>query len=677
MSHELDGLESLDDLVQLLREASPPPELLEEAKEATLERAAPRPGPTGPATLTHLGVAAIALGLAVAVHPGPGARVLPKAFEPGLGDAAAAWVDEGTPPDEGRSARAQEAARAGPEARAGGGAATAPAVAATRSPERGAERAAASGGGRKPGGAIARPSAPGLPFDLDLAPVPVVEAGPSAPSAEMADALRDYAAERYRPAATKLQEIVEGRTDDAPDRVAQAEFFLAKCLFHLGLYHAAAAAFDEVTSRGAEHPWFDESLLWLAMLPEHLPQPRGVIASVGRYDAAQLEALDRDGSRARYHTLLYLLGRARYDERRFDEAIGLLRRVPDDTTHALEARFFEGVSHVRLRHARPALVSFRRVIDAIEAGRTGDHDEPERMRDLAWMSVARLEYSLAMQTRDEERASEQLSAAIAAWRRIPMGSEQWLDSFFEETWALYMADRHARALGHVHALESPYLRERADPEAIVLRAMILFEHCQWDAVEHDVRRFHERYDPMLAAAERAQRMADTHENAFRMLVAVRRGRSRVPRAIVPALRDAYGDRELSRQLAQVRSIDAESDRLDAMGSDFAGASVGTRVSADLAIQRALEVDRAGELARARTRRLAEELRERMRQMDTVELELATARRAELSRPNPLPMGPPEGGRVYAVQGDQLWPWDGEWWPDEIPFYFQEIESRCR
>ena len=82
------------------------------------------------------------------------------------------------------------------------------------------------------------------------------------------------------------------------------------------------------------------------------------------------------------------------------------------------------------------------------------------------------------------------------------------------------------------------------------------------------------------------------------------------------------------------------------------------------------------LARARIARLVEALRERMTQMDTIELELSTQRRMELERPNPAPMEPPTGGRIVAVQGDQVWPWDGEWWRDELPFYLQEIDNRC-
>ena len=223
-----------------------------------------------------------------------------------------------------------------------------------------------------------------------IGPPPVIaapEAGP--PSAAHADALRAYTQERYAEAAAGFAHVLEGGTGDAPSRLAQAELFLAKSLYHLGLYHASAAAFDELTRRGAEHPYFEVSLRWLAMLAERLPEPSDVILAVGRYDAAQLAQLDTPETRAHYAHLTYLLGRARYGEGRLEEAVRLLRRVPERSRHGLEARFFEGVSHVRLRRARPALAAFRRVVDAVRAGRTGCHPEPDRMLDLSWLRTAR------------------------------------------------------------------------------------------------------------------------------------------------------------------------------------------------------------------------------------------------------------------------------------------------
>jgi hypothetical protein len=190
-------------------------------------------------------------------------------------------------------------------------------------------------------------------------------------SADLAGALRDYAAERYPSACVALSHVVEGGSSDSRARVAEAEFFLAKCLYHIGLYHASAAAFDEISRRGESHPYFGASLRWFALLADRIPEQSELLEAVGRYGAEDLEALDTPSTRAIHQRLTYLLGRSRYEEGRHAEAARLLSRVPDGTRWALHARFFQGVSHVRMHRARPALSAFRRVIDSVRAGRTG------------------------------------------------------------------------------------------------------------------------------------------------------------------------------------------------------------------------------------------------------------------------------------------------------------------
>ena len=36
----------------------------------------------------------------------------------------------------------------------------------------------------------------------------------------------------------------------------------------------------------------------------------------------------------------------------------------------------------------------------------------------------------------------------------------------------------------------------------------------------------------------------------------------------------------------------------------------------------------------------------------------------------------EGGPIVGLSGGQLWPFDGEFWPDELPRYRQSIANRC-
>jgi hypothetical protein len=493
------------------------------------------------------------------------------------------------------------------------------------------------------------------------------------PSRELTRARSEYAAGRCANAAAGFARVADGTTGDGASDHAQAQFFLAKCLYQLGLYHASAAEFDAIARAGEEHPFFRASLPSLAMLADRVPEDSVILTSIAHYRPEQIEQLDAPAARDVHAHLAYLLGRARYETGNDVDAVALLSRVPDGTRWALPARFYEGVSHVRLHRAQPALVAFRRVIEAVDTNRTGGRRDGVHLRELAWMSIARLSYSLAMERRGDGRASELLTRAVDAWRHIPPHSEYWVDAFFEETWALYMARDYAHALGHVHALDSPYLRERADPEAGAIRAMIFYEHCQWDATDEALSRFHRRYDPILRSVRSTERLVSSNENAFRMMLALRAGRSRVPLRARGIVRAALSDRELERYVEDVSAIGREQHRLASLGGPIAESD---RIASMLALAQSMAIDRAGQLATERVHRLNNELSERITRMDTIEVELARQRRLELTRPNHNPMAPRDGGQVWAVQGGERWPFNGEWWPDEIPYFVQDVRNRC-
>ncbi len=519
------------------------------------------------------------------------------------------------------------------------------------------------------------PAAERRPAEPPRAELAIAPAGPIAARAGASrERLAALVARDPARAVTALQPVVDGATDDPPAAVAEAELMLAKALYGLGLYHASGDAFARIAERPT-HPYFEPSLTWLAMLAARLPDPWIALEGIERYDDAQRARLAGEGDRVDLPALRLQLGRHRYQAGALEAAIGALAGVPDRAASGLEARLLEGAAYVRLRRAEPAERAFRRALAATE----GPHPSPEaaRLRTLAWLSLARLAYTRAMRDPVSPRSAARLREAMDAWGHVPVASPRFAEAFLEESWALYVAGQPARALGHLHALEAPRLRARADPEALVLRAIIQLEHCQWAAAERAVIELHARYGPVLEGGEVALRHARTNEDAFRLLAAVRAGRSRAPRAVRPRLRDALGDRELTRRLEGARAIAEERRRLAGLSLEAPlEAGIAARLDGRLGTLEAGAIDRVGERTRAQLRAMVDDLRERISRMDTVEIELSTATRRALGRPPGPPMGPPEGGPIVAVQGGQRWPFEGEFWPDELPHYEQRIESRC-
>ncbi|MEQ9649164.1 MAG: tetratricopeptide repeat protein, partial [Sandaracinaceae bacterium] len=318
-----------------------------------------------------------------------------------------------------------------------------------------------------------RASAQDMVFSVEETGQPPAPPAEGPPSEALANALRLYQQERYMEASVQFQRVVEGETQDAPANVQKAQFFLGKALYHLRFYQSALAIFDEITQQGQGHNYFGQTLQWLAQLATQLPEPAGIIEKVGRYGVDELEQFNTAESADLYNQLIYLMGRHKYNQGEFEEAIRLFQGVDRQSDHYVYGRFFEGIAHVRTRRAQPAIQAFRAIIEAIDEGVTGVEDT-QRMDDLAWLSLARVYYTAAnrtdAETGDRTIDGTLLGNAVVAWNNIGTGSEYWLDALFEESWAFFLADEYSRAMGNIHTLFSPYFEDAYYPEALVHNA---------------------------------------------------------------------------------------------------------------------------------------------------------------------------------------------------------------
>ncbi len=530
--------------------------------------------------------------------------------------------------------------------------------------------------------AVPAANAQDMVFTVEDTGAPAAPPAEGPPSEALANALRLYQQERYMEASVQFQRVVGGETDDAPANVQKAQFFLGKALYHLRYYQSALAIFDEITQQGQGHLYFGQTLQWLAQLASQLPEPAGIIERVGRYGTDQLEQFNTAESRDLYNQLLFLMGRFKYNQGEFEEAISLFQRVDRQSRFYVNSKFFEGISQVRLRRASPAVESFRAIIEAIDQGVEGVEDT-QRMRNLAWISLARVYYTAANRTDPEtgERAIDGrlLGNAVEAWNHVGQDSEYWLDALFEESWAFFLADEYARAMGNVHTLFSPYFDDAYYPEALVLKAVVFFSACQVDNANAMVAQFHERYDPV--ATELNQTLDQFQDNLqfFEFLQRVRAGQATMSPRIRGVVSSALSDRTLLRNLEYVRLLDSEQARLDGSPAEFKNSGLGARILQDIALARSFAVDQTGDLARARYNRLVDELNELMTQVDTVELEIVTYRRGLLTaeaQQQMTELARSGGLQVNVDEEHQMWPFDGEYWRDELGFYRQQVTSQC-
>jgi hypothetical protein len=494
------------------------------------------------------------------------------------------------------------------------------------------------------------------------------------PSKRLAEALSAFESRKYADAAVGFERVSAGKSKDGRGNRQHAQFLLGQSLYQMKYYQSALTVFDDIS---AEDLYFSETVEWLGLLASKLPESSGIIEKVGRYGIGALEEFKEKNS-ALYNQLLYLMGRHLYSQASFRQAIDVFQEVDSRSAQYTYAKFFEGISFIRMRQARPAIASFRSILEAIDAGDVDGVDEG-RMRNLAWISLARVYYTAANQAKGGQIDGTLLGQSVESWTKVEQASEYWLDSLFESSWAFFLADEYSRALGNVHTLYSPYFEDSFYPEALVLKAVTFFVNCQVDNAEATVAQYHDRYDPVKQELDAVLRKHQDNADFFEFLKKVRADQADLSPRVRPIVSTALSDRTVLQHLEYVAILDQEEARLGKSGENFQGSPVGEKILEDVSLARAFAVDQAGDLARGRYQRLIRELRDLSNQVDTVELEIATFRRGQIDQELQQQMSlakKSKGGDVNVDEEHQLWPFNGEWWRDELGFYRQQVTNLC-
>jgi hypothetical protein len=278
---------------------------------------------------------------------------------------------------------------------------------------------------------------------------------------------------------------------------------------------------------------------------------------------------------------------------------------------------------------------------------------------------------------------KKLSAAVKYWNRVDVASEYWLDALFEGSWAYFMAGDYPHALGNIHTLESPYFPNSFYPEAEILKAVIAFTICQYEDATTIVARMKERYEPIRKELDSILDKYKDDESGqafFTFLKEVREGKAKLSTTVKPIVENALSDRQLLRNIEYVKLLDQEAALFKSKNAAFQSSDLGADITDALDLARELAVRNAGTLARDRYTRYLDELNEHLRNAQKILIDIVNAERNKLDEKVAKGQISKEDTDVYGVvtpdEEHVLWPFDGEYWRDELGFFRQVVVSKC-
>lgn len=351
--------------------------------------------------------------------------------------------------------------------------------------------------------------------------------------------------------------------------------------------------------------------------------------------------------------LALAVARHHFGEASWGDALAMIALVPEDSAWGLDAAVLRGT----------VLAQQKRYTDALPLMLTAY--ERARQEDRSERYVA----TLAMNAARTLFAAKAYAQAVAYYDKVPRTDPAWPRAQVEAAWAAFRAEDMDTVLGRLHTNESPFFHDFYQPEAAMLRAQALYLLCKFPATTAAIDDFQARYQPILDALEvQVPQLADggALEQARTVLDG---GTPALPSMV---LREVSWDGRLDQQLDTVAqgvheltsldwappARDALRARVDALSDTADG-----RLRAELQDKQAELADLLSNIELTR--------------VDLLSLEADLYQRAAATGEAPIQKTEVLAARKeLRRKGKRVWPFQGEYWIDELGSYQVRTLSEC-
>jgi tetratricopeptide (TPR) repeat protein len=482
---------------------------------------------------------------------------------------------------------------------------------------------------------------------------------------QVKQAIKLFRAKKPLTASLMLYELLEDNT--FPEREAQIQYYLARCLYELEMYHSSQYYFLEVLRKGPSNPYFKHALPKLVSIARYTGDNSELIRVVAKIPP---ETFPRS---ARNH-LFYLMGVRLYEEDDLSRARKYFGQISTRSDLYLRAKYFEGVIYNRQGRLKSAVRSFRDVVrEDVEVGSPRELQEVKDLKNLSLINVARIYYSI-----------QRFDEASKYYALVERDSMYWPTSLFESSWSNFMRNDLNLTLGQVLTVQSPfYSEDEFVPEATILRALTYFNLCEYNEVERLLIQFEETYRPMYKemkafvqsyASREGKKLAD---QAYDTYFTSFPRESVLPKAV---FNKVLRNRDLAALVRHLEMMEGEKALIDAQKARWRD-GLGGHLKKVLEADRQRYKRRAGLLFLSEMAQLTAYMGDLLAQSEIVRFEVVDAQRVDYEyRMNNIDILDSADLREvdFATSVDKVyWPFNGEFWADELGYYHYTEQGSCK
>jgi len=221
------------------------------------------------------------------------------------------------------------------------------------------------------------------------------------------------------------------------------------------------------------------------------------------------------------------------------------------------------------------------------------------------------------------------------------------------------------SLGNLHTVLSPYYREDLVGEGYILRATILFSLCKYEEMRRTLAQFFHFYDPILRAMQQETSTLGSADAFYRAYVS-EKGLNR------PFVNFAKRDPGIQNSLKVLELLREERRNL----AQFSRNDQMKRMAGIIDdTEKSLALEIGATLQRMHKRKLAD-LVEQREQANYLKVEIVTGEKDLIEGQKGLPPKRVVDVETTVAAGYHFWPYEGEFWEDELGTYVYTTESAC-
>lgn len=364
----------------------------------------------------------------------------------------------------------------------------------------------------------------------------------------------------------------------------------------------------------------------------------------------------------------YYKGVELFAQRNFKKAFEYFKNIDENSSYFIRAQFHLGVIATFLGQLE-AGISYLEKIKNLSLG----HEDRENLLEEINLNLARIYYE-----------SEKYQEAISYYAMIPRESDNWLEALFESAWAFFMIGNPNHTLGNIHTIHSPFFDYRFYPESHVLQAITFLRQCRYDEVKTSLENLAKVYTPTLQKLISIQKKYTSEPiGVFDLAFDYRSGNSKES-STTWVLLDRLSRLDTYKEAAYtIKNSAKEISILENAPSSWKKSGLFSHLNSYLSKkQKAAKID-TGKRFLFQIADDIKYLTELFEQTKLIQAELMLGKvdeiRSQLQVETKARKVNFIGGMQPLVIGQELeyWPFEGEYWEDELGGYVYNINSECK